>query len=150
MHATARDAQASLGQTLTSDAPSLNHTNGKKIVKKCSQAHSRGLFPQSMSLSPVDTSAVFTIPTILAAKLGAAVLLSGVLSWCPDVLKFSKNLNCNEITYSVGTKNLTQKGPQTHLRSIKNFLFGHRLWIRPLLELEKMAVSGRVTVLEYS
>lgn len=61
----------------------------QKKCQECSQAHSSGLFPQSKSLSPVATSAVATIPTILAAESGAAVLLSGVLSWCLDILKFS-------------------------------------------------------------
>lgn len=48
----------------------------KKIAKN---VPSSGVFPESISLSPVAISAVFSFPSILTAKLGDAVLLYGSL-----------------------------------------------------------------------
>lgn len=75
MYAKAGHTQASLGEVFSSNPPSLNHARLKNIF--------------SVWLSAVAISAVSIIPTIAAAKLGTAVLLSGVLSWCPDILKLS-------------------------------------------------------------
>lgn len=51
----------------------------KKKKKKAKNVPSSGVLPESISLSPVATSAVFPVPTILTAKLGDAVLLYGSL-----------------------------------------------------------------------
>lgn len=75
MYATARAAQASVGQMLSFNPAFLNYVGGKKNCQECSQAPSSGLFPESMSLSPFATLAMSSFPTILTAELGGTVLL---------------------------------------------------------------------------